>query len=54
MRQKSGPAREPVQQVVKVRIPTIAPTHSDGSRPPIPIDRDQCGAERDGAVGCIG
>jgi catechol 2,3-dioxygenase-like lactoylglutathione lyase family enzyme len=36
-----------------MRIPTIAPTHSDGSRPPIPIDRDQCGAERDGAVGCI-
>jgi len=36
-----------------VRIPTIATTRSDGSRPPIPIDRDQCGAERDGAVGCI-
>jgi hypothetical protein len=25
-------------------IPTIATTDSDGSRPPIPIDRDQCGA----------
>jgi hypothetical protein len=27
-----------------VRIPTIATTHSDASRPPIPIDRDQSGA----------
>jgi hypothetical protein len=35
----------------KVRIPTIATTHSDGSRPPVPIDRDQCGAGADGAVG---
>ena len=34
-----------------VRIPTIATTHSDGSRPPVPIDRDQCGAGADGAVG---
>jgi hypothetical protein len=28
-------------RVGKVRIPTIATTHSDGSRPPVPIDRDQ-------------
>jgi hypothetical protein len=34
---KSYPAKE-------LRIPTIATTHSDGSRPAIPIDRDQCGA----------
>ena len=27
-----------------VRIPTIATTHSGRSRPPVPIDRDQCGA----------
>jgi hypothetical protein len=26
-----------------VRIPTIAPSRSDGSRPPGPIDRAQCG-----------
>ncbi|MGO9849829.1 MAG: methyltransferase family protein [Methylocella sp.] len=26
-----------------LRIPTIATTHSDGSRPAVPIDRDQCG-----------
>ena len=33
-------------------IPTIATTHSDGSRPPVPNDRDQqCGAGADGAVG---
>ena len=32
-----------------MRIPTIVTTHSDGSRPPVPIDRDQC----DGAVRCI-
>jgi hypothetical protein len=32
-----------------VRIPTIVTTRSDGSRPPVPIDRDQC----DGAVRCI-
>ena len=36
-----------------LRIPTIATTRSVGSRPPIPIDRDQCGAEREGAVGCL-
>jgi hypothetical protein len=28
-----------------LRIPTIATTHSDGSRPSIPIDRDQFGAD---------
>ena len=27
-----------------VRIPTIATTRSDRSRPPVPDDRDQCGA----------
>jgi hypothetical protein len=32
-------------------IPTIATTHSDGSRPAVPIDRDQSGAGADGAVG---
>ena len=35
-----------------VRIPTIATTDSDGSRPPVPIDRDQCGAGACSAVGC--
>jgi hypothetical protein len=34
-----------------VRIPTIATTHSGGSRPAVPIDRDQYGAGGDGAVG---
>jgi hypothetical protein len=34
-----------------LRIPTIATTHSDGSRPAVPIDRDQCGAGADGTVG---
>jgi hypothetical protein len=34
-----------------LRIPTIATTHSDGSRPAVPIDRDQGGAGADGAVG---
>ena len=34
-----------------LRIPTIATTHSGGSRPAVPIDRDQCGAGADGAVG---
>jgi hypothetical protein len=34
---KSYPAKE-------LRIPTIATTHSDRSRPAVPIDRDQCGA----------
>jgi hypothetical protein len=28
-----------------LRIPTIATTRSDASRPAIPIDRDQCGAD---------
>jgi hypothetical protein len=32
-----------------VRIPAIVTTCSDGSRPPVPIDRDQF----DGAVRCI-
>ena len=32
-----------------VRIPAIVTTRSDGSRPPVPIDRDQF----DGAVRCI-
>ena len=31
-----------------VRIPVIAPTRSDASRPPVPTDRDQC----EGAVRC--
>jgi hypothetical protein len=30
-----------------MRIPTIATKHSDGSRPAVPIDRDQCGAGAD-------
>ncbi len=34
-----------------LRIPTIATTYSDGSRPPVPIDRDQFGAGADSAVG---
>ncbi|MFZ3354441.1 MAG: hypothetical protein WA268_26635, partial [Xanthobacteraceae bacterium] len=32
-----------------VRIPAIVTTRSDGSRPPVPIDRGQS----DGAVRCI-
>jgi hypothetical protein len=36
-------------QAFKQRIPTIVTTRSDASRPPVPIDRDQC----DGAVRCI-
>ena len=32
-----------------LRIPAIVTTRSDGSRPPVPIDRDQF----DGAVRCI-
>jgi hypothetical protein len=35
-----------------LRIPTIATSHSEGSRPPVPIDRDQGGAGLAGAVGC--
>ena len=34
-----------------LRIPTNATTHSNGSRPGIPIDRDECGAGADSAVG---
>ena len=33
----------------RMRIPAIVTTRSDGSRPPVPIDRDQF----DGAVRCI-
>ena len=33
----------------RLRIPAIVTTRSDGSRPPVPIDRDQF----DGAVRCI-
>jgi len=36
------------EQCVKLRIPVIAPTRSDASRPPVPTDRDQC----EGAVRC--
>jgi hypothetical protein len=36
---------------VWLRIPTIATTDSDGSRPPVPIDRDQCGSGAGGTVG---
>ena len=40
------------QTVEHLGIPTIATTHSDGSRPPVPNNRDQqCGAGADGAVG---
>jgi hypothetical protein len=35
----------------RVLIPTIATTHSNGSRPTVPIDRDQGGAGAEGAVG---
>ena len=35
----------------ELRIPMIATTHSDGSRPPVPIDRDQFGAGANGAIG---
>jgi len=41
-------ARNPLSTL---RIPTNATTHSNGSRPDIPIDRDQCGAGADSAVG---
>jgi len=43
--------RRPALTVPCVRIPTNATTHSNGSRPDIPIDRDQCGAGADSAVG---
>jgi len=44
-RQKLQPAFGYVERVIgqkpgHVRIPTIATTHSDGSRPAVPIDRD--------------
>jgi len=35
--------------VEQLRIPAIVTTNSDGSRPFVPIDRDQC----KGAVRCI-
>jgi hypothetical protein len=35
-----------------VRIPTIATTHSSRSRPPVPIDRDQCDTGARSAAGC--
>jgi len=41
----------PVDATRDLRIPTNATTHSNGSRPGIPIDRDQCGAGADSAVG---
>jgi hypothetical protein len=30
--------------VARLRIPTIVTSRSDGSRPPVPIDRDHFGA----------
>ena len=39
---------------VFVRIPTIATTQSSRSRPPVPIDRDQCDAGARSAAGCSG
>jgi hypothetical protein len=40
-----------IGELPHVRIPTMATSHSDGSRPPVPIDRDQGGADAGGAVG---
>ena len=37
----------------QLRIPTIATTCSDASRPPVPNDRDQHGVGCKGAVRCI-
>jgi hypothetical protein len=34
-----------------LRIPMIATSHSDASRPAVPINRDQGGAGAEGAVG---
>jgi hypothetical protein len=34
----------------QLRIPTIATTYSDASRPPVTIDRDQGGSGHEGAV----
>jgi hypothetical protein len=53
----AGPARRgrlarahaAIKKHPDLRIPAIVTTHSDGSRPPVPIDRDQF----DGAVRCI-
>jgi hypothetical protein len=44
-------AAKRLQLKMWLRIPTIATTDSDGSRPPVPIDRDQCGSGADGTVG---
>ena len=49
---RAGPGLPIPVAVAVVRIPTIATTDSDGSRPPVPIDRDQCGAGACSAVGC--
>jgi hypothetical protein len=48
-----NPIKNPLdsEHGIYLRIPTIATTHSDGSRPAVPIDRDQRGAGADGAVG---
>ena len=54
MRKCPNPACSGLVQVILetgCAIPTIATTHSDGSRPAVPIDRDQCSAGADGAVG---
>jgi hypothetical protein len=46
----SGPGRPALLLGrLDLRIPAIVTTCSDGSRPPVPIDRDQF----DGAVRCI-
>ena len=37
-----------------MRIPMIATRHSDRSRPPVPIDRDQCGAAAGAPLGEAG
>ena len=43
--------REEVTQFeARLRIPTIATTYSDASRPPVTIDRDQGGSGHEGAV----
>jgi transposase len=41
--------RDPHAGASRLRIPAIVTTRSDGSRPPVPIDRGQS----DGAVRCI-
>jgi hypothetical protein len=49
---KSGD-REISSEPEGVRIPVIATTHSGGSRPPIPIDRDQFESGVVSTVECI-